>query len=263
MHTHTYTHTHTHTHQPICHFFPLLVVSQRPWNTFFRNTRTRLKLMTSSSAHNTTLPLTTRQMTSLVLVIHNNCSSNATLCNWPVKGTGTWYEGISHGLVPHVVFVWLPTRSYRWPSWKDRTKDGSYPLISSAEVKEIQTSHPATRVRDNVTGHHTNREGYHPLTPTRHILSGNSGSLYERVGNDKEESLLVMRICFLNAQRKNRYNINLRKQRRSQWHITIGVLIQINPYSRGWTIIHRGIDNALLGQMEPLYYIMCFFLGVF
>lgn len=86
------THRHTHTTTYLS-FFPLIVMSQRPWNTFFRNTRVRLKLMTSSSGHTTTVPLTTRRMTSLVQVMHNNRSSNTTLCHWPIKDTETWDGG--------------------------------------------------------------------------------------------------------------------------------------------------------------------------
>lgn len=68
------------------------------------NIRVGLEQVTSSSGHATTLPLPTRWMTSLIQVV-NNCSWNTTLCHWPIKGAETCYEGISHDLVLHAVFV--------------------------------------------------------------------------------------------------------------------------------------------------------------
>lgn len=65
--------------------------------------------------------------------------------------------------------TWHCTCVCQWPSWKDRTKDGSYQMISFAEVKETQTSHTShsmTRVKmgDTITPDRG--------LPTRYILSG-------------------------------------------------------------------------------------------
>lgn len=113
-------------------------------------------------------------MTSLIQV-NNNCSWNIVLCHRPTKGTETRYVGISHGCALHDAFVLLPTRSISVTVLQGQNKDGSYPVISFAEVKETQlshTSHPATRVRE-IGDDTTHLTGYLSLTTSRYILSGN------------------------------------------------------------------------------------------
>lgn len=99
----------------------------------------------------------------------------------------------------------FPPEAYQWPSWKDRTKDGSYPVISSAEVKEIQpsqTSHPATRVRDMW---HDTTHIWRGISPRLRPDTSSVESLWVCVsvgsdlsggGTDKAESVFVMRICY-------------------------------------------------------------------
>lgn len=185
--------THTQTLQAtVCHLFPLLSLSRGHGTDFSGKVIFRLTLMTSSPGHNTTVPLTTQWMTSLIRV-ENNCAWNTILCHKPTKGIETQFVGY------HMALLCLSNFSpiaYQWPSWKDRTKDGSYPVISSAEVKEAQPSlapHPATRVRD--MWHCTHLTGYLSLTPTRYILSGNWLHVHVCVGvhpsgddTDKSES---------------------------------------------------------------------------
>lgn len=150
------------------------VVSQRPQNTFFRNTRIRLKAVTSSLGHTTTVALTTRWMTSPVQSVYNN-SFQTPHSVTGLRGRETQRVGTPHGLGPRVVSDSRPSHI------SDRrgrtiTKDGSSPRASSAEVKEVRPSsdsHSATRVRDMW------HDGKHILESlTRYIPSGNSESVW-------------------------------------------------------------------------------------
>lgn len=158
------------------------------------NSRKRLKLMTSSLGQTTTVPLTTRWMTSLlkhhiVYLAHEGHRNMV----W-----GGYHMDLCYMLC---LSDFLP-KLYQGLFWMDKTKDGSYPVISSADVKEIQprhTSHPATRVRD-MTPHMW--QGISPwLRPD--TSSVETVSVCECVGShqsggetDKAESIFVMRFCF-------------------------------------------------------------------
>lgn len=89
--------------------------------------------------------------------------------------------------------MWHCTCVCQWPSWKDRTKEGSYQMISYAEVKETQTSHTShsmTRVMmcDTITSDR--------VLPTRYILSGKFGSLCATTLTLISFFWMKMRTCF-------------------------------------------------------------------
>lgn len=76
-------------------------MSQRPWNTFFRQNL----VQTDDVSHTTTVSLTTRWMTSFVQDMYNNCSWNTTRAHGHrnmVWGDITWLCAIC--------CVWLPIR---------------------------------------------------------------------------------------------------------------------------------------------------------
>lgn len=107
----------------------------------------------------------------------------------------------------------FPLGAYQWLSWKDRTKDGSYPVISFAEVKEIRpshTSHPETWVRDmwHDTTHASDRvslpdfEQIHPQWKLCECVCMRVGVHSPAGGSDKTDSVICHENLFVHLKEK-------------------------------------------------------------
>lgn len=169
-------------------------MSQRPWNTFFRQNL----VQTDDVSHTTTVSLTTRWMTSFVQDMYNNCSWNTTRAHGHrnmVWGDITWLCAICCVWLPirilSVTVVegqnkrWVLSRGFLW--WgKGNT---AFPYFPFCEKRETSDTTPNTSDRVSLPDS-DQTSSVETLSLCVCVCSGSSGKLA-----DKAESLFLMRIC--------------------------------------------------------------------